>query len=600
MAKNQKLELNWYNKNKSHKIEPRILIENPDLSYEKEFESNLFTINDKNIVSGNNLLIHGDNLLALKALEHEYANKIKSIYIDPPYNTGTAFDRYDDNLEHSTWLSLMKPRLESLRKLLKEDGIIFIQIDDNEQAYLKVLMDEIFGRANFLNMITVKMKNIAGASGGGEDKRLKKNVEYILAYTKNYQEYSWINNAYSYTELYELVTNYKEEGISWKYTSVMYDAGEKEYFCSTIDGGGSEIKIYKRNNPQFMSVKQAAIKDGISEKEAYYKYIDLIHTTAMPQSSIRPRVMDKLAELNYINNGLISIEYTPVSGKNKGENYEQFYKGNKYRLITWLKDVVETRNQEIVKKDLQGTYWDGINLNNLTKEGNVLFANGKKPEALIHRIIDMSTNPGDWVLDSFLGSGTTAAVAHKMNRKWIGIEMGTQAYDVAKIRLDRVIEGNDDGGITEIVDWKGGGGYKFYELAPTLIKEDNFGQTIINPEYNAEMLSAAVSKHEGYTYNPDSQIFWKQASNDNKSYLYVTTKHVNRDYLVSINSEMKEDEYLIIVCKSYDSNITSEFRNIEIKKIPQSLLNNCEFGVENYNLNIIHPPVYEEEDEIDD
>jgi adenine-specific DNA-methyltransferase len=187
-----------------------------------------------------------------------------------------------------------------------------------------------------------------------------------------------------------------------------------------------------------------------------------------------------------------------------------------------------------------------------------------------------------------------------MNRKWIGIEMGTQAYDVAKIRLDRVIEGNDDGGITEIVDWKGGGGYKFYELAPTLIKEDNFGQTIINPEYNAEMLSAAVSKHEGYTYNPDSQIFWKQASNDNKSYLYVTTKHVNRDYLVSINSEMKEDEYLVIVCKSYDSNITSEFRNIEIKKIPQSLLNNCEFGVENYNLNIIHPPVYEEEDEIDD
>lgn len=600
MSKDQKLELNWYNKNKKHKIEPRILIENTDFSYEKEYESNLLNINDKSIVSENNILIHGDNLLALKALENEFANKVKCIYIDPPYNTGIAFDRYDDNLEHSTWLSLMQSRLELLRKLLKEDGIIFIQIDDNEQAYLKVLMDEIFGRANFLNMITVKMKNIAGASGGGEDKRLKKNVEYILAYTKNYQKYTWVNNAYSYTELYELVTNYNQDGISWKYTSVMYDAGEKEYFCSTIDGSGSEIKIYKRKNPQFMSVKQASIKDGISEKQVYYKYIDSIHTTAMPQSSIRPRVMDKLDELNYINDGLISIEYKPVSGKNKGEVYEQFYKGSKYRLVTWLKDVVEIRNQEIVKKDLQGTYWDGINLNNLTKEGNVLFANGKKPEALIHRIIDMSTNPGDWVLDSFLGSGTTSAVAHKMNRKWIGIEMGTQAYDIAKVRLDRVIDGNDNGGITEMVGWKGGGGYKFYELAPTLIKEDNFGQTIINPEYNAEMLAAAVSKHEGYIYNPDSQIFWKQASNDNKSYLYVTTKHVNRDYLVSIHSGMKEDEYLIIVCKSYDSNITSEFRNIQIKKIPQSLLDNCEFGVENYNLEIIHPPVYEEEDEIDD
>ena len=400
MKTRNKLELTWIGKDDKKKIEPRILKYIEDKSY-----------GDKNT---GNMLIHGDNLLALKSLEANYSGKIKCIYIDPPYNTGSAFDLYNDNLEHSIWLSLMKERLILLYKLLKEDGIIFIQIDDNEYAYLKVLCDELYGRNNYLNTVSVKMKNIAGASGGGEDKRLKKNVEYILIYTKNYNTFKWLKNAYSYTEICELVQKYKEEGISWKYTSVLYDKGEEKYLCSTVDGDGNEIKIYNRENYKFMSINQVAKLENITVKEVYYKYMDVIHTTAMPQSSIRPRVIKELENINH--SDLISIKYVPKTGKNKGIEYEQYYKGDKFRLLTWLKDVTEFKDGQWYKKDLQGTLWDGINLNNLTKEGNVAFPNGKKPEELIRRIIEMSTEKGDYVLDSFLGSGTTIAVAHKMKR----------------------------------------------------------------------------------------------------------------------------------------------------------------------------------------
>lgn len=166
-----KLELTWIGKYDKHDpLEPRILIENEKYSYGHPETGVLPNGKPWN----GNMLIHGDNLLALKALEQDFAGQIKCIYIDPPYNTGNAFEHYDDNLEHSIWLSLMRNRLEILRDLLRPDGSIWIQIDDEEQAYLKVLCDEIFGRNNFVNMISVNMKNIAGASGGGEDKRLKK------------------------------------------------------------------------------------------------------------------------------------------------------------------------------------------------------------------------------------------------------------------------------------------------------------------------------------------------------------------------------------------------------------------------------------------
>ena len=219
-----------------------------------------------------------------------------------------------------------------------------------------------------------------------------------------------------------------------------------------------------------------------------------------------------------------------------------------------------------------------------------------KPERLIQRVLTLATNPGDLVLDSFLGSGTTAAVAHKMGRKYIGIEMGDHAYTHCKVRLDKVISGEDKGGITESVRWQGGGGYRFYELAPSLILKDDFDEEIINPEYNADMLAAAVALHEGYTYEPDKSIFWKQSKGNEKSWLFVTTRHITQGYLDSIFSMMAEDEFLIITCKSYDRGTEKAYKNITIKKIPQMLLDNCEFSKENYNLNIVNPPVYDDEE----
>ena len=541
------------------------------------------------------MLIHGDNLLALKALEQKYAGKIKCIYIDPPYNTGAAFEHYDDNLEHSIWLGLMKERLVILRNLLREDGSIWIQIDDEEQAYLKVLCDEIFGRRNFLNMISVNMKNVAGASGGGQDKRLKKNCEYILIYSKDYESISTFKGAYDYEEIGELVQRYRKENISWKYTSILVNSGEKIFVGLTYDGDGNEIRIYKRENFEIKSINKIKNDEKITEKEVYKKYANFIFQTAMPQSSIRPRVMEKIKEIGR-ESELYSIEYTPKTGRNKGKIYEQFYKGESFRLFAWLRDVSDKIDGELYKKTLQGTYWNFIaGTKNLTKEGNVVFPNGKKPEALISRILEMTTNENDLILDSFLGSGTTCAVAHKMNRKYIGIEMGKHAYTHCKVRLDKVISGEDKGGITKNVNWQGGGAYRFYELAPTLINEDKFGEMVINKQYSPEMLANAVALHEGYNFNPNKEIFWKQSKSTENSYLFVTTKYVDINFLNSIKNDMEDEEYLVIACKNYDKVLEKKYSNIEIKKIPEMLLEKCEFNVENYNLNIINTPIYEEE-----
>ena len=586
MAQNNKLELTWVGKyEEKPALEPRILVENPEYSY-GDWDTG-------------NMLIHGDNLLALKALEPEYSGKVKCIYIDPPYNTGNAFEHYDDGVEHSIWLSLMRERLVILRNLLSDNGSIWIQIDDEEQAYLKVLCDEVFGRSNFVNMISVNMKNIAGASGGGEDKRLKKNCEYILIYARNYDNLDTFRAAYEYTEISELVERYRTEGVSWKYNSVLWDEGTKEYITSTVDGEGNEIKIYACRNLVSKSIKAVAKENHITERDVYYKYGDKIYRTTMPQSSIRPRVMQKMAELGLYEEN-IAIEYIPRSGKNKGIVYTQYYSGEKYNLFAWLRDVLEEKNGCLYKRDMQGTYWDyTAGTKNLTKEGRVEFPNGKKPEALIERILNMTTVEGDLVLDSFLGSGTTAAVAHKMNRRYIGIEMGNHAYTHCNPRLKRVIEGIDQGGISKAQNWKGGGGFKFYELAPSLLKEDKFGNLVINKEYNADMLAAAMAKQEGFTYSPDEETYWKQGYSSETDFIYTTTQFMTAENMAAIHEMMGEDESLLICCTSFQKECRSAFPNITIKKIPQMLLGRCEFGKDDYSLNIIDLPQIEEDEDIE-
>lgn len=563
MQKTGKLELTWVGKYEEKNIEPRILLEDVSKTYGDP--------------DNGNMLIHGDNLIALQALQQDYAGRIKCIYIDPPYNTGSAFEYYDDGLEHSEWLQMMQPRLQLLRNLLSDDGSIWIQIDDEEQAYLKVMCDEIFGRANFVNMISVNMKNIAGASGGGEDHRLKKNCEYILIYAKNYDLLDTFRAAYDYEEISELVERYKEEGISWKYTSVFLDEGEKRYIASTVDGDGNEIKIFEHTNYVLKSIGSVAKDEGVTEKDVYYRYAGRIIRTTMPQSSIRPRVMKKLHEMGY-SNDLISIEYVPKTGKNKGTVYTQYYKGDKYNLFAWLSDVLEERDGVYYKKTMQGTYWDyTAGTKNLTKEGKVEFPNGKKPETLISRIFSMTTVEGDYVLDSFLGSGTTAAVAQKMNRKWIGIEMGEHAYSHCKVRLDRVIDGEDTGGITKDEKWQGGGGYHFYELAPSLlVKNDKLPIYQINPSYTFEMLCEAICKIEGFRYKPQD-VFHGHSSE--KRFIHITTEFVNAGYIKSLSARLAEGQSLLI----YGTKIQSDMvlpDNIEVKKIPKDLLEKCDFESE--------------------
>lgn len=381
---------------------------------------------DREIISDENLpynfLLEGDNLHSLKLLEKTHKGQIDLIYIDPPYNTGNDDFMYDDDyvdeddgFRHSKWLSFMSKRLEIARNLLTEEGAIFIQISDIELAQLKLLCDSIFGENNYINIISINMKNIAGASGGGEDKRFKKNCEYILIYAKNYSRFPIFNGAYEYTEMSELVQTYREEGVSWKYTSVLIYEGDKEYVGTTVDGDGNDIRIYLRRNPIIKSIRQVMKDEGITEKEAYYKYSNKIFEAKDAQTSIRTRII-QARETFSISEDLLSIEYIPRSGRNKGKLYEQFYKGDKCRLFAWLRDIGETIDGVLYKKSLQGTYWDlTSSINNLTKEGNVEFSNGKKPVDLLKRIINLYPSNEIIALDFFAGSGTTGHAVISQN-----------------------------------------------------------------------------------------------------------------------------------------------------------------------------------------
>ncbi len=523
-----KLELTWYGKEKEIRVEPRLLIENVELS------------NTAVDPDTENILIHGDNLLALKALESKYAGQVKCIYIDPPYNTGSAFEHYDDNLEHSQWLDLMRPRLELLRNLLNEDGSIWISIDDDEQAYLKVLCDEVFGRFNFISTVIWEKK----FSPQNDAKWLSDSHDFILVYAK--KKDSWVPNLLPRTaemdERYKNPDNDPRGPWTSSDLSVRTYNPSCDYPIQTPSG-----RIVTPSESRCWGVSQDKFQELVKDNRIWFG----------KNGSNVPRLKTFLSE---VQTGVVPMtlwKYTEV-GSNQDAKKE-------------------------VKK-----------LNSSDP-----FAT-PKPERLIERIIHIATNPGDLILDSFLGSGTTAAVAHKMGRRYIGIEMGDHAYTHCKVRLDKVISGEDQGGISKAVNWQGGGGYKFYELASTLINQDPFGEYVINSDYDADMLAAAVALHEGFSYQPDSKLFWKQSVGNENSYLFVTTRHLNSTYLDSIKDSMEDGEYLIIACRSYEGGLEKAYPNITIKKIPQMLLSRCEFGKTDYSLNIVHPPVYEDEEDCDE
>lgn len=553
---NNKLELTWVGKYDEEILEPRILLEDKSKSYGE---------NDTG-----NLLIHGDNLLALKALEKDYSGKIKCIYIDPPYNTGSAFEHYDDNLEHSIWLNLMKKRLEILKKLLSNDGMIFVQIDDNEQAYLTVLMDEIFGRKNHLNTICVKMSEATGVKMTHSNKRLPKLKEYILVY--------------------------KKKDVKIKEIKIPKEKWDSEYKLLMTNITKEKLEIVK----QIMSDENST-SDDIEQADEILKNIETQNIEEYFKKQGIKEAKEK-EKFKYDNAWRILRDVATTGGakeladdkrkKNNGNYFLIKTKQNKIYLIknNYNLEAEQPRIKMLFAEDYlminPCDLWLDITTTGLEAEGGVEFRNSKKPEKLIKRCIEISTNEGDYVLDSFLGCGTTCAVAHKMNRKWIGIEMGEHCYTRSKVRIDNVIDG-DKSGISHEYSWNGGGGYTFYELAPSLIKKDMFDQEVINPKYNEEMLERAVALHEDFVYKPSEDYYWKQSQANEYSYLYVTTNFVGEATLDNIKRDMKENEYLIIVCTSFDENIAKKYTNIRIKKIPEMLINKCNYGKDNYDLNII-------------
>ncbi|MGI6737785.1 MAG: DNA methyltransferase [Christensenellales bacterium] len=407
-----------------------------------------------------NLIIKGNNLIALSSLLKRYEGKVKLIYIDPPYNTGNDGFNYNDSFNRSTWLTFMKNRLELAMKLLKPDGVIFIQISDEEQAYLKVLLDETIGEDNFINTLSVFTKVSAGASGGGEDKKLKKNIEYIHIYTKDMTQFKGFNIPYKNTELMNYIEQMKLDGKSFKYTNVLYKSGIETYYKTIKDGSGEDIIINKVTGYEIKTVREISKLENITIKEVYEKYFDRIMTTTNAQTSIRTRVWDATDN----ENNMYSATYFPKSGRNKGQETKLLFLGKQKVLVIWLYNTAEKGNDnKIYKKEKIGTFWDGFSWINVTKEGKVKFENGKKPESLIKQVLEMGSDKNDIVLDFFMGSGTTAAVAHKMERKYIGIEQMDYINEVTIPRLKRVIEG-DKSGISEVVDWQGGGSFVYCEL----------------------------------------------------------------------------------------------------------------------------------------
>jgi len=526
MKKNQKLELTWIGKESRPKLEPRILLEDPARSYHAAHK-----------VTGadhfDNRLIFGDNLLALKALEQEFAGKVKCVFIDPPYNTGSAFTHYDDGVEHSIWLGLMRDRLELIRRLLADDGSLWITIDDNEAHYLKVLCDEVFGRANFIaSVIWQKLFTVKNSARFMSDMH-----EYVLVYSKS-------------------------------------------------------VDQWERN----LLPRSAELDDS-------YSNADNDPRGAWTTNAIQAR--------NFYSQGSYEITspagriFTPPQGTYWRVSRQTFDELNQDGRVWWGRDgTAIPRIKKFLSEAKQGvvpaTLWfhEDVGTNAQAKvEVRSLFASvdeadvfmTPKPEKLIKRILEIATNPGDLVLDSFAGSGTTGAVAHKMGRRWIMVELGEHCHTHIIPRLQKVIDGNDAGGITEAVNWQGGGGFRYYRLAPSLMAKDKWGNWVINREYNAAMLAEALCKVEGFTYEPSDALYWQHGRSTERDFIYVTTASLSHEQLQELSDEVGSERSLLVLCTAFRSR--EAHSNLTVKKIPRQVLARCEWGHDDYSLQVENLPM---------
>lgn len=527
MAKsNTRLELTWIGKENRPRLEPRVLVEDAEKSYHAARRVSNNDIFD-------NRLIFGDNLLALKALEQEFTGKIKCIFIDPPYNTGSAFSQYDDGVEHSVWLSLMRDRLELLHKLLSETGSLWITIDDNECHYLKVLCDEVFGRSGFV--ISVAWEKDQGRRN---DTDFSSAHDHILLYAKNRDAWRAGRNMLPRTDA--LNSRYKNPDNDPRGPWLQGDNGtaksgsEKLRYPITLPSG----RVVTPPSGNFWRFSQESFERARGEGRVWFGR----------KGDSMPVIKRYLTD---VQDGVVPRSWWPAD---------------------------EAGCNQSAKRD---------HLRKLLPEIEP-FAT-PKPEELLYRIITISSNPGDVILDSFAGSGTTGAVAQKMGRRWIMAELGEHCHTHIIPRMKKVIDGEDSGGITEVVGWKGGGGFRYYRLGPSLIVEDEWGNPVINPAFNAAMLAEAMCKLEGFAFDPNAEVYWQQGRSSEADFIYVTTQTMTKEMLTKLSDEVGPNRSLLICCSAFRCNV-EQFENLTVKKIPKAVLKKCEWGHDDYSLEIKNLP----------
>lgn len=550
-----KLELTWIGKENRPKLEPRILLEDRGKSYHKGHRITNHDLFD-------NRLIFGDNLLALKALEQEFAGKIKCIYIDPPFNTQQAFEHYDDTVEHSIWLSLMRDRLELLRRLLSSDGTLVVHIDDNELGYLIVLLDEIFGRENRLYVVTFKQGSATGHKAINPGCVSTTNFLTIYAKQKSIWTPNRIFTARERDDRYgQFIENISEPHTRWRITTLMKAFAQIKVLTE------KEARTFAKNNPDQLDkfvIEHA--KSVVQLARPSYEGVSAEAKALIDRSEEEPEIIFRLQRVRFP---------------------DIYLKGGK--RILFYQDKLKQIDGRLVAGEPLTTLWDDVLSNNLHAEGGVDFPKGKKPEALIKRVLELGTQKGDWVLDSFAGSGTTGAVAHKMGRRWIMVELGEHCHTHVMPRLKRVIDGQDLSGITEATTWKGGGGFRYYHLAPSLLEKDKWGNWVINKAYNAAMLAQAVCKLEGFMYAPSDAVYWCHGHSTERDFIYVTTQNLSHDQLQALSDEVGEGRSLLVMCSAFRGK-PDKYPNLTIKKIPKTVLSRCEWGHDDYSLKIENLP----------
>jgi adenine-specific DNA-methyltransferase len=402
---------------------------------------------------------------------------------------------------------------------------LFVCLDDNEAHYFRVLADEVFGRKNFVGDITWQKKY----SPGNNQKGLSSDSDHIFLYAKDVEQWKWflLPRTDKQDKAYQNPDD-DPRGV-WKASDLTRAEHRDRDFYPILTPSGKEVwpaagRSWSRPPHEIERLR--------ADNRLWFG----------PKGDAKPSLKRFITE---VQEGVVA------------------------RTI-WLRD--EVGDNEEAKKEAKAL------------DDQNIFAT-PKPERLYQRFLQMTTSPGDWILDSFAGSGTAGAVAHKMGRRWIMVELGEHIHTHIIPRMHKVVDGDDPGGITKAVNWKGGGGFRYFRLAPSLLQKDRWGQLVINPEYNAAMLAEALCKLEGFTYAPSDTVYWQHGRSTESDYIYVTTQHLGPDQLAQLSDEVGDNRTLLVLCAAFRGD-EARYPNLTVKKIPKQVLSRCEWGRDDYSLNV--------------